>query len=483
MNRPHLLVLLSLLPVAAGATSFTAETVATGYGVVHALDTGELVPGHDGCEVVVLDPAGSVHLVVPGEGVWPSIVLLAGEDPCAGAFSRPTVEVGELIAAAAGEEVAVLSERHLNVIRRVGSSDWFVERIFDAGGYVGNAWGARVGDYRPSRPGEEIFMIYEGVMDFSFGTVFHHDGSDWRDFEVYSAEVGMDSAAGEFDAAHGGAEFVVTTEMGPTYQLHEAGDPPPPWPRTEVWNDFDNAGWVCAVADVDTDVAGNEVVYGSRYSDSIMVSRPDGGGTHHHQVVFVGDQGAGPGNMWDLAVGDVLPASPAAEIVGVDDGGHVYLVRREDDVWVGETIWTDDLGEIYAVCSADFRPAVAGDEILVGDAAGRLVLLTRDDASPIPVAPPIGGPRITGVRCRPNPGNPAVEIGFELTVAAPVLLAIHAPDGRLVRTLVETDLPAGAHAFPWRGRDEAGRAVAAGPYLFQVRAAGETAGGIFSLVK
>lgn len=373
------IALLLSTPITAGLAStldFTAQIVGGSYGVVYALDTGELDPGHDGVEVAVMGQNGAIYMVTPGVAPWPSEVLPVDVDPPSSINDRPTVAVGELIADATGEEVAVMASRHLNVVCRDGDGGWSVERIFDADGMVGNAWGARIGDYRPSRAGEEIFLIYEGVMDTSFGTVFHHDGDAWQDVIVYNAEVGMDSVAGEFDSAHAGTEFVVTTEMGPTYQLHEAAEPPPDWPKIMVWNDFENAGWVCEVGDVDSAHAGDEVVYGSRYSNSIMVSWPDGGGGHEFQVVFVGENAGGPLNIWDLAIGDLLPATPGLEIVGVDDSGKVYLVRKEGDAWVGETIWTDAMGAVHAVVVADFDPARPGDEILVGDAVGRLVLLT-----------------------------------------------------------------------------------------------------------
>lgn len=482
--RPFLCVvsLLSMV-TAAAATTFTAQTVGTGFGAVNALDTGELAPLHAGVEVVVLDPAGSVHLALPGSAPWPRTILLDADDPSIGPIDRPTVEAGELIADAPGDEVAVMSALHLEVLSSDGLGGWTSDRIADFEGYVGNAWGARIGDYRPSNPGEEIFLIYEGVMDFSTGTVFHHDGLLWHDFIVYSAEVGMDSAAGELDASHAGAEFIVTTEMGPTYQLHEAGVPPPNWPAVEVWNDMYNAGWVCAVADVDATTSGNEIVYGSRYSNSIMVSRPDGYGGHSWQIVFVGENETDPRNIWDMAVGDVLPETPEAEIVGVDDSGRVYLVRHDGDVWLGETIWTDARGAVNAVCIGDFAPSTAGDEILIGDAVGHLVLLTRDDTSTIPPETPPQRSLLSDIHCSPNPFNPAVTIGFDLAVPSRVSLSIYTVDGALVRTVADEWQSAGPQTRLWRGCDEEGRALPSGPYVYLVRAGGETVSGVVTLVR
>ena len=43
-------------------------------------------------------------------------------------------------------------------------------------------------------------------------------------------------------------------------------------------------------------------------------------------------------------------------------------------------------------------------------------------------------------------------------------------DGRRLATLVDGPLPAGRHAVNWDGRDDTGRGVASGAYLFRVRA-------------
>jgi flagellar hook assembly protein FlgD len=42
--------------------------------------------------------------------------------------------------------------------------------------------------------------------------------------------------------------------------------------------------------------------------------------------------------------------------------------------------------------------------------------------------------------------------------------------GRRVRTLVDADQPAGRYAVPWDGRDDHGRAVASGIYLYRIKA-------------
>jgi hypothetical protein len=66
----------------------------------------------------------------------------------------------------------------------------------------------------------------------------------------------------------------------------------------------------------------------------------------------------------------------------------------------------------------------------------------------------------------PNPFNPRTEIVFALEQDAPVSLEIYDVAGRKVRTLIGSEVfTAGEHRVTWEGRDEAGRAAAAGIYF------------------
>ena len=69
----------------------------------------------------------------------------------------------------------------------------------------------------------------------------------------------------------------------------------------------------------------------------------------------------------------------------------------------------------------------------------------------------------------PNPFNPAVVIPLDLTTdAAGVSLTVYDVLGRRVRQVWQGALPVGTHRFTWNGRDEVGRDVAAGVYLYRV---------------
>ncbi|MGE5176100.1 MAG: S8 family serine peptidase [Hyphomicrobiales bacterium] len=79
-------------------------------------------------------------------------------------------------------------------------------------------------------------------------------------------------------------------------------------------------------------------------------------------------------------------------------------------------------------------------------------------------------PRFALDGARPNPFNPSTTIAFELPGRARAVLRVYSIRGTLVRTLVDEPLGAGRYRAAWDGRDDAGRAVASGIYLYRLDA-------------
>ncbi len=85
---------------------------------------------------------------------------------------------------------------------------------------------------------------------------------------------------------------------------------------------------------------------------------------------------------------------------------------------------------------------------------------------------------------RPNPFNPSTSIAYELARAGAVRLEVFSVDGRRVAVLVDGMQAAGPHQAVWTGRDDAGRAMASGTYMYRLTAPdGEVLGGRMTLVK
>ncbi len=75
----------------------------------------------------------------------------------------------------------------------------------------------------------------------------------------------------------------------------------------------------------------------------------------------------------------------------------------------------------------------------------------------------------------PNPFNPQTTIVFSLPSAARASLLVYNSAGRVIRTLLDGEEKApGAHAVLWDGRDDRGREVASGVYLYRLAAENRT---------
>jgi hypothetical protein len=70
----------------------------------------------------------------------------------------------------------------------------------------------------------------------------------------------------------------------------------------------------------------------------------------------------------------------------------------------------------------------------------------------------------------PNPFREATAMRLMLPAPGRATLSVYGVTGRLVRTLVDGDLPAGEHTFTWDGRDARGRLAASGVYFVSAEA-------------
>jgi hypothetical protein len=70
----------------------------------------------------------------------------------------------------------------------------------------------------------------------------------------------------------------------------------------------------------------------------------------------------------------------------------------------------------------------------------------------------------------PNPFNPETDIHFELAEAAEITLELFDLNGRAVGKILEAPLAPGKHAVRWNAKDETGRQLDSGVYLYRLRA-------------
>ena len=74
----------------------------------------------------------------------------------------------------------------------------------------------------------------------------------------------------------------------------------------------------------------------------------------------------------------------------------------------------------------------------------------------------------------PNPFNSSTGLEFALPEPGQVQLAVYSLVGQRVATLVEEGREAGRYTITWDGRDDDGRSLATGVYLYRLRAGAHT---------
>jgi YVTN family beta-propeller protein len=92
-------------------------------------------------------------------------------------------------------------------------------------------------------------------------------------------------------------------------------------------------------------------------------------------------------------------------------------------------------------------------------------------AEPVPTR----GARLAFAAPSPNPFRGATRFSFTLPQAGRVRLALYDLRGRRVRELIDAELPAGAHAAVFDGRDAGGAQIGAGIYYAKLKFAGDAA--------
>jgi outer membrane protein assembly factor BamB len=149
--------------------------------------------------------------------------------------------------------------------------------------------------------------------------------------------------------------------------------------------------------------------------------------------------------------------------VGSLDGNLYALGLRG-----GAKLWSYDLGTPIAS-----SPALSGDWLYVGASDGHLWAFARSDLeNPTSVHDTGSAGTLAMHQPRPNPGRGETTLSWELSRDGRARLHIFDVAGRLVRTLVDRELPAGRHSVAWDGRDQRADRVAGGVYFARLEAEG-----------
>ena len=189
-----------------------------------------------------------------------------------------------------------------------------------------------------------------------------------------------------------------------------------------------------------------------------------------------------------LPAGTVIEAGAFLQIELDKDGWPGFALGRDEELG----IWTAD-GTLVA--SVDWEKGQADE----GTSWARLPDITGDFQTvdtPTPGAPneistaiaeqTAGVPKAFQLHGNwPNPFNASTVIAFDVSGTVPVHLVVYDVLGRRVRALHSGEtLTGGQYRTAWNGRDDAGRSVASGVYLYRLTAgANFTAVGRMALVR
>jgi hypothetical protein len=73
----------------------------------------------------------------------------------------------------------------------------------------------------------------------------------------------------------------------------------------------------------------------------------------------------------------------------------------------------------------------------------------------------------------PNPFNNITLIKFSLSQQSKIKMHIYNINGQLIRTLIDASYAGGIHQIMWDGKDESGKIVASGAYIYQLTSANQ----------
>jgi ligand-binding sensor domain-containing protein len=144
-------------------------------------------------------------------------------------------------------------------------------------------------------------------------------------------------------------------------------------------------------------------------------------------------------------------------------GGGVFLSPNNGISWTAvNTGLTNPVVRSLAVNGADLF-AGTRDGGVWRRPLSEMVTAVEDDFSQVPVG-------FTLEQNYPNPFNPSTTIRYQLSKTIQVVLKVYNIFGQEVRTLVNERQPAGVNSVVWDGRDQSGKVVSSGIYIYRLQA-------------
>ena len=248
------------------------------------------------------------------------------------------------------------------------------------------------------------------------------------------------------------------------------------WTRTFGGGASDAGHAVTETADGGCLLTGYTKSFGAG-QDDVWLIRTDSSGDTLWTRTYGGAQSDG-GESVDLCFegGCIVAGHTKSFGAGGDD---FWLIRAADN---GDTLWTKTLGgdnhdwaRSVQQCS-DGGYIVAGDTYSFTEGQYDIWLARLAPGTGVQATTEIGAV-LRGLRSYPNPFGPSTTIAtieFETVAPGIVSLDVYDVSGRMVRSVVRSELPAQLHRLSWNGTDDAGRRMPSGTYFYRVQLAGDT---------
>lgn len=169
-------------------------------------------------------------------------------------------------------------------------------------------------------------------------------------------------------------------------------------------------------------------------------------------------------------------AAPAADwwdVQASNDGGTTWtsLEHTMASTAGWEAVTFDPVAMFGAAGQLRLRFVAAdeGEGSLVEAAVDDIAIIAVAAATPVPDDDGlVVRPATTLAQNAPNPFNPLTEIAFAMARAGHATLRIYNAQGRLVRTLIDANLPAGLQTAIWDGLGDDARPAGSGVYLYRL---------------
>jgi predicted outer membrane repeat protein len=157
---------------------------------------------------------------------------------------------------------------------------------------------------------------------------------------------------------------------------------------------------------------------------------------------------------------------------GTDLGGNLgvnpmFLDLANGDLRLDPGSPAVDAGDTGAVPEG-VTTDLAGNARFMGMAVDMGAYETEGPLSIANPGPPASPSRERYLYAAPNPFNPTTTIYYGVAKSGPITLTIYDLAGRKVKTLVSEYVTVGDHEARWDGRDEGGKRVASGVYLYRL---------------